>query len=173
MRMGEKSVSRRAVLTAPFALLVARVAWASPVPQPLFVIERSKNANQLHYDAMVTSDGGLDTGEPVVAYWIMKAQDGHREALTDEERRYAYGFSVSRTADGAYGMKLVAYKDRPIALHKDGARWRAEILVAGRLAALNRIFIQTKESVIPSVRWIDLYGMDVITGQPISERVSK
>jgi hypothetical protein len=70
-------------------------------------------------------------------------------------------------------MALVAYKDRAIALRKEGTRWHAEILIAGRVAWLNRIYIQTRESLIPSVLWIELSGKDATTGQPITERISR
>jgi hypothetical protein len=168
-----KSVSRRVVIAAPLAFMVARNAWAASATQPLFVIERSKNANQVHYDAVVTSEGGLDSKEPVVAYWIVKTRDGHREALTDEERRLAYGFSVSPIGDGGYRMTLVAYKDRTIAVRKHGAHWQADIVIAGRPARLDRIFIQTREGLIPSVLRVDLFGKDAITGQLVTESVSK
>jgi Domain of unknown function (DUF4833) len=171
--MSANRISRRVVMAAPLALFVARDAWAASAAQSLFFVERSKNANEVHYDAMVTSEGGLDPKEPVVAYWIMKAQDGHREALTDEERRFGYGFSVIPDTGGAYRMTLVAYKDRAIALRKEGTRWRAEILIAGRTAWLDRIFIQTKEGLLPSVLWLELSGKDASTGQALTERISK
>src|SRR5712691_865167 len=61
---------------------------------PLFVIERSVNANVVHYDAKLGPDGKLDPREPVVAYWIMGAEDGRRQDLNAIERLRAYGFST-------------------------------------------------------------------------------
>ena len=43
---------------------------------PLFVIERSMNKNVVHYDAVVTPDGRLNPRQPIVAYWVMAAEDG-------------------------------------------------------------------------------------------------
>ena len=43
--------------------------------QPLFTIARSTNANLVQYDARVLSSGALDPKQPVVAYWMMLAQD--------------------------------------------------------------------------------------------------
>jgi len=67
-------------------------AAAQAKTQPLFIIERSKNANVVHYDARLDADGRLDPKEPVVAYWIMLAEDGRRENLNWIEKRKAYGF---------------------------------------------------------------------------------
>ena len=48
----------------------------------LFIIERSTNKNVIHYDAKFGKDGKLDPKNPVVAYWIMAAEDGRRESLS-------------------------------------------------------------------------------------------
>jgi hypothetical protein len=86
-----------AVTTVSFSF----VAWAKqmgkkpdPAPaqkktQPLFIIERSKNANVVHYDAQLTADGEIDPNEPVIAYWVMLATDGHREELNWIEKKKA------------------------------------------------------------------------------------
>ena len=49
--------------------------WAAGTNQSLFVIERSKNANVVQYDARLTADGVLDPKEPVKVYWILLAED--------------------------------------------------------------------------------------------------
>src|SRR5438477_12797965 len=62
--------------------------------EPLFVIERSTNANVVHYDANVKPDGQLDPRQPISAYWVMAAEDGRREELSVFERSRAYGFTI-------------------------------------------------------------------------------
>ena len=42
---------------AVLALLAAPAAAAQVKTRPLFIIERSKNANVVHYDARLTADG--------------------------------------------------------------------------------------------------------------------
>jgi len=46
-------------------------APAQKKTQPLFIIERSKNANIVHYDAQLTASGKLDPNEPVIVYWVL------------------------------------------------------------------------------------------------------
>jgi hypothetical protein len=58
--------------------------------QPLFIIEKNTNANVVHYDAAITPDGDLDPREPIIAHWVMAAEDGRREDLTSAERRAKY-----------------------------------------------------------------------------------
>jgi phage gp46-like protein len=53
-----------------FAVLVllAAPAAAQIKTSRLFIIERDKNTNVVHYDARLTADGQLDPKEPVIAY---------------------------------------------------------------------------------------------------------
>ncbi len=100
--------------------------------QPLFVIERSTNANVIHYDAKLGKDGVLDAKEPVVAYWIMLAGDGGREELTMLERSRAYGFTISRDkSGGSWWMTLVSQKRREIHIYQEGGKVRAVTLLEG------------------------------------------
>ena len=39
-------------------------------------------------------------------------------------------------------------------------------------AHLDHIFVETDESAfIPSIRWIDLFGVDIVSGAPLVERL--
>jgi hypothetical protein len=139
----------------------------------LFQIERSKNANEIHYAAQVTKDGSLDAKDPISAFWVMKAEDGRREGLTFMERKMAYGFDIA--ARGAeWDLKLAAAPERAIKLMNVGGRWRAQTLLNGKSAYLSRIFIKTTEGgVMPTVLSIDLYGEDAASGKMIQEHVNK
>ena len=140
----------------------------------LFIIQRNKNANEVHYDAQVGPDGAL-AADPVVAYWIMKAEDGRREDLTFLEGKMAYGFEVSKPGPGGEReMTLVAWEDRKIRLTKAGGRWRALTQIDGKDAYLTRLFIQSEEGgVTPKVLFVDLFGEDADGGKAVQEHVVK
>jgi hypothetical protein len=90
-------------------------AAAQAQTQPLFIIERSKNANVVHYDARLNADGKLESREPVIAYWIMLAEDGRREDLNWIEKKKAYGFDITPDPSGnGYKMTVVSAPDRRI-----------------------------------------------------------
>ena len=171
------SASRRFFLVAAASLallpaLPARSAQAEGLTS-LFQIERSKNANEIHYAAQVTKDGSLDAKEPIAAFWVMKAEDGRREGLTFMEKKMAYGFDL--TARGAeWDLKLAAAPERAIKVMNVGGRWRAQTQLNGKSAYLQKIFITTKEGgVMPTVISIDLYGEDAASGKTIQEHVNK
>jgi hypothetical protein len=140
----------------------------------LFIIQRSKNTNEVHYDVQVGADGHLND-EPVIAYWVMKAEGGGREDLTYFERKMAYGFEVLEPdVNGNREMKLVAWEERTIRLTRteDDKRWRAATTIDGEDAYLTKLFIQTDESgLTPSVEYVDLSGETVDGGDPVEERM--
>jgi Domain of unknown function (DUF4833) len=140
---------------------------------PLFVIERSLNANVVHYEAKVKADGRLDPGEPVVAYWIMAAENGRRQALNLLERTKAYGFSIRPDgADDSYKVNLVADRKREIHIYRQGGAVRAETAIDGHRAYLQKIYIHVRKSlVLDTADSAELFGVDVDTAQPRSEKV--
>ncbi len=139
----------------------------------LFVITRTTNKNEVHYDAQVTKENKLKTDEPVVAYWILKEKGGKREKLNFVERKKAYGFSISPEAGGeSFRMIIVPYKARPIRVHIKDGQARAEIPIDGKPAYLKKLHIDVTEGiVVPTVNFVELHGEDAKTGQPRYEKI--
>ena len=80
---------------------IGRLSAVDDFSQSLFVLERSTNANVIHYDAQITSDGTIDPKEPVIAYWAMLAEkEGKREELNALEKSLAYGFTIRKDDTG-------------------------------------------------------------------------
>jgi hypothetical protein len=172
--MERRIITRRAALLGGATLFAAFGAHADGVrTQPLFVIARSKNANVVHYDARVHASGRLDAGEPVIAYWIMRAEDGRREALSFFEQRLAYGFTTSFAAGGdALRLELHAFSRRELVVrHDENGRFHAETTIAARRARLDHIFVASDErGLTPRVRYLDLFGR-LPDGARVSERI--
>ncbi|HEY3357082.1 MAG TPA: DUF4833 domain-containing protein [Polyangia bacterium] len=161
------------VAAAASLLVTTHVALAEPSAQTLFILQRSKNKNEVHYDSQLEAGGKLAAKKPVVAYWRLLAEDGRREELGYFERKKAYGFSVTPEAEGAsYTMKLIAAPDRSIKVSLARGTPRAEMVIGGQPAVLKRIYITTEEGrLIPKVRSVELFGVHAGTGKPLYERV--
>lgn len=157
------------LLIAAAGLLAARIESRQA---PLFVIERSTNANVVHYDANIGANGELDPRQPITAYWVMAAVDGHREELTSLEKSRAYGFTVEPSKDSSsYRLRLVAQRRRDISIVRQGDAIRAEAVIDGHRAWLNRMYVSThKVLAVPTVKYIELFGIDVATGENVSEK---
>src|SRR5690348_16962868 len=154
-------------------LALAATSQASTArSQILFAIARSMNANVVRYEARLDA-GKLDPHHPLSAYWMMHAEDGHREDLSWFERQFAYGWSlVSRVEPYRVELRLTAFPKRTVLVRVDAAGVaRAELQIAGRSAALHRIFVQLADGSGPTVRHIDLLGTDLASGKPLRERL--
>ena len=153
--------------------LLAAPAAATITTLPLFIIERSKNANVLHYDARLTADGKLDPKEPVIAYWVLLAEDGRRKKLSWIEKKKAYGFTIKPDPSvNGYKMTLVAAPERRITVKKEKDAAHAETVIDGRPAVLEKMYINASDRLTgPKVHYIEVYGKDLETGEKRREKM--
>ena len=129
----------------------------------------------MHYDAQLTADGKLDRKKPVIAYWVMLAQDGRRENLNWIEKKMAYGINIKPYPSvNGYQMTIVAAPQRSITVKKVGSAVRAEIVIDGRPAILEKMYINATEKLTgPTVHYLELYGKDVQTAEKRFEKVMR
>ena len=139
---------------------------------PLFTIERSTNANVVHYEARL-KDGRIDPHEPVVAYWIMAAEDGRRQELNLIEKIKAFGFNIHpETVPESYRMVIVSDKKKEIHVLRVGNSVRAEVTIGACNAALQKIFISSHRSFLSQPDYAEMRGTDIATGATCLERVT-
>lgn len=169
------SSSRRAFLFATASTISGAGLAAQPLHwRDLFVVARSTNENVLHYALRMKSDGEIARDEPLTAYWIMHAEDGHREGLTWLERRFAYGWDVvSKVTHAGFDLRLKAFPSRTVRVRRRGSGSYAPWLrIAGKRALLERIFVQVDEGgLTPSVSYLDVIGTLPRGGERVSERI--
>ena len=134
------------------------------------MLKRNTNENVLYYVANLTKQGKFDPYEPISAYWIMAAEDGHKEELTWYEKEHVYGFSIHRDSTGqSIILKIKAMDKLPVRVVVVAATARAEIEIAGKMAYLDRIFVKVNHGLFPGVDSINIIGSDVTTGREIQE----
>ena len=144
-------------------------------PGELFRIARNKNANEIVYQARQAEPGTLDPEEPVEAYWLMLAEDGHREGMNFVESAMAYGFSTEPAEQGeGFLVTLKAKKDRPLRVTvRDGCPV-ALIRIGRAEGVLRRIFVHaTGAALIPKVDYVELFGIDPETGRQLYEKIRR
>jgi len=140
----------------------------------LFTIQRSKNANVVQYDAQLTAAGKLNPKEPIIAYWIMLAEDGRKQQLLWVEKEMAYGFKAKFEAGGTFAiMDMVVPLGRKVKVYDKDGMYRAETLIDGRPAFVEKIYIKSIEGgVLPKVEYVELFGQDIETGDNRYEKLT-
>ncbi len=162
-----------ALVVTLFAVLAGPLVAFSdePMTQRLFHIERNKNANIVVYDAHVLPDGTLTKKDPVEVYWLKLAEDGARKKLKRIERRMAYGFKVRDHEGDRLRLDMKADIGRDIFVAAVHDTFRALIDIGGRRAILDRIYIFADEGgILPKVRYLELFGTDLETGEERYEK---
>lgn len=161
-----------AALLLSLAAAAGGLAGADDCP-PLFVVERSSNANVVVYEAPRAPGGVVDPKRPVRGHWRMWAEDGRREELNFVERRLAYGVDVlGPTPGGGVEIALKALPERRIEVRRDGPCPAALTALGGQEALLRRAFVQIASGgLIPKVAYLELHGEDAATREARVERI--
>ena len=155
------------------ALLMPALCFSKELEiEHLFRIERSKNDNVVQYDAQLTTEGKLKPEKPVIAYWIMHANNGEKQELNWIETKTAYGFSVEYNTKGDFWiMGFAADIQRKIKVYKANGRYCAKTLIDGRPAFIGRIYIKSIEGGMrPKVKYMEFFGKGIKTGSNLYEK---
>lgn len=149
-------------------------------PNVAFIIQRSTNSNTVVYAGKVKNGSAskkyLDEKNALDIYWIMYEQKGHpREELNMLERNSAYGASCKRSKRNKqeFVVTLSALKDREITLYLDEqGSVRGKTTINGEPGMiLQRVFVKSTSSWgLPTVEYIELFGFNPATGQPVYEK---
>mgnify|MGYP002346077161 FL=1 len=154
-----------------YSQLNATFSNSDDSPYRLFHIARSKNANLVCYDVNLKGNNP-DEDSPIHVYWINRTDHpGERSELNYIQRTMAYGYSSKKFSDGSFEVSLVAFPERKLIVIKDGKVWRSRIIINGKLAWLQKIFVQAKPDSFMKVAWVELTGVDIKTGSALTERI--
>ncbi len=141
----------------------------------LFYIQRNHNSNTIVYDANFDVDGKLIENKPIGVYWIRYEEDGRKMELRNIEKWYAYGVRCSRpkSDEDFYQVKLVANKKRDFKLfQKKPFEANVHTLIDNKQSYLEHMYIEADNSgVWPKVKYIELYGIDIATGENTYEKI--
>jgi hypothetical protein len=156
-----------------FVILLPPVFAAEPTHDPLFHIERNKNANIVQYDALVDQNGNLYAKEPIEAYWVRLADDGKTKELTWVQKKFAYGFKVDlNKQDNSATVDMVANIGRSLVVKHNGEDYRAVANINSVESFITRIFIQASGSgTSTKVEYIEMYGSAVSNQEEQYERI--
>ena len=153
-------------------------AWSTDLL--LFVIQRSKNANEVHYYLRVDDHCHLASDTPVHALWkLLEASPEHTKSLSVFDQ-LAYGIAQQTVTENGVSFSLKALETKrmkasatPTAPPGTCAP-RVLTDIQGQEALLERVYVQTEEGFPkPKVVYIDIFGKSVDASHtPVTERLT-
>lgn len=161
-------------------LLYAQQMEAQALPGPkgnnlLFFLQPEPYANTVVYELNYDSNGTLSKKDPIKGSWIRYEAAQQFKALSNMEKRFAYGVQSKAIAEDEYEIRLVAYKKMPMYLRKSGIDQKYHIYIKdeGENLLLKRVFVRIKGGSFwfPKVQYIDLITVNSATGIEILKRI--
>ena len=164
-------------------LLLPLPGWSKDLN--LFVIQRSKNTNEVQYQLHVNDHCQIVSDKPIGAFWkLREVSPEHTEPLSDLEHM-AYGVINQKVAEHWVSFDLGvlehfrSLEQRSITATVSYDPYSAtctpsvQTTINGQVAALERIYVQAEERLVrPKVRYIDIFGKSLASRPtPVKERI--
>jgi hypothetical protein len=165
-------------LTLLILLMLPLPGWSKDVP--LFVIQRSKNANEVQYHLRVDDHCRITATNPVSAVWKLREERPEATKPLSALDQLAYGVKRQKVAENHVEFRLRALEEKPLtatATYQPATGTcvlSVQVEIEDQGAALERVYVQTDEGGFrPKVRYIDLVGTRV-AGNPsqVTERIT-
>jgi uncharacterized protein DUF4833 len=177
MLMLQEKIVPRICCTLLILLLLPLPAWSKEVP--LFVIQRSKNKNEVHYQLTVDDRCHIATDKPVDAVWKLLEDSPEKTKPLTAVDRLAYGVVHQKVAENWVTFQVKPLEERRVkatALSHPDTQTCAPVVqveMQGQWVSLERIYVQTEEGLFkPKVLYVDLFGKSVgASPQPVTERL--
>jgi hypothetical protein len=153
-------------------------AWSKDLL--LFVIQRSKNANEVHYYLRVDAHCNLASDTPVHALWKLFEENPGKTKPLSVFDQLAYGIAQQTVTEQWVAFRLKALETKRMkarATPTPPTGTCAPLVltdIQGQEALLERVYVQTKEGFPkPKVVYIDIFGKSVDASHtPVTERLT-
>ena len=123
------------------------------------------------YDLNTDITGKPDEKQPLSVYWINREEHhGQRGELSYIQQKLAYGYTVAGKQNGAMIIGLNAAKDRVITVERSEQNYFCRIEINRKPSVLTMIYIKTKTPNSLQVEYVEIEGLDLMTGAPVKER---
>ena len=153
-------------------------AWSKDLL--LFVIQRSKNANEVHYYLRVDDHCNLASDTPVYALWKLLEESPEKTKPLSVFDQLAYGIAQQTVTEHgvSFSLKALATKRMKARATPTAPPGPCAPMVRtdiqGQEAILERVYVQTEEGFPkPKVVYIDIFGKSVdASHSPVTERLT-
>jgi phosphatidylinositol phosphate synthase len=141
----------------------------------LFIIERSRDANEVLYELNLDKNGDLDLKEPIVASWLMHTEGGRKKPLPWFQRKFGYGLRFSKINKEEAYFQFAPFSGRDFKLKKDKrGDYKVCTIVEGKNVELDYIYLQIEYGTFwaPDIQRVELHAHDPQTRKALVEVVN-
>ena len=141
--------------------------------EALFKIERSRDADEIYYEARVTEDGHLDQKNPIDIYWVRHTKNGAVEQLTKIQQKLSYGLNFLDITDDQAHFRFAAFSKVMTLQQTADGRYHVFTRVNGQNAEVERIFIQFDGSsfLLLKISRVELHVFSAETNEHYAELI--
>jgi hypothetical protein len=133
----------------------------------LFVINRSKDADVIHYAVNLDASGKIDQQNPISVYWVKHSEGGKQAPLTWIQKKYAYGIGISKTDADEISFHFVSKTEQQFKLRNDNAgRYYAFTKLGDTSIRADSLHILFDGGIFlqPGIAAIHIFGQDIESG---------
>ena len=144
---------------------------------PLFIINRSRDANEIWYSINSDQNGQINDEKPIQAFWVKKEKNDRIEPLTWIQKKYAYGVKVLgadlKNVD-KWKFQFVSYSKRSFILKKKDGQYKVFTTSNGKEIEVTRIFVQIDGGSfwVPTISYVKLIGVCPQTHKVVTEIIT-
>lgn len=161
---------RRSLMAALLLFVTCPLLFALDIPKEhVFIFERSTNKNYVCYDINLDGDK-LNQTQPLKSYWVLGGET-RIENLTVFDKKMAFGVKVVSASENEALVYLTAYKGLTIRICKHDGKWVGIVKWNGHEMFLRKMFAQMKPPLGIKCEYVDVYGIDFVTGGMHLERI--
>lgn len=140
----------------------------------LFIIERSKDANQIFYDLNLTDSNQIATKSPMSIYWLRHTEKGKIVPLSWIQKNYAYGLNYLAISKTETIFQFVSYKNRNFHIKKD-RKGQFNVFTAfdNKELIVKKIYIYLEGGTFwfPKIPKVELHLEDPITHENLTKTI--
>lgn len=142
----------------------------------LFYLQRDPNINTVIYAINLEKSGKVNKSEPVSAYWIRYAENNEVKELNFIQRKFAYGITSKALGNDTFELRFTALRKQVLYLVRSATDQKYYVWTAVRdkKIKIKRLFIRIVGGSFwsPNVRYAQIEGTDLTSGQLIAERIN-
>lgn len=143
-------------------------------PKQLFYLQRTANSNTIIAEINLNAKGQLDAANPVHVYWIRYAENGEKKELNYIQRTFAYGIKSEAINSTNFWIHFVSYSKLKFKLTFSTKENRYLVLanINKKEAILKKLFVKIDGGSfwVPNVLYMEMKGIDPVTGKEVIER---